>query len=688
MKEFIYKLTERLFADVPYSKDSDEIKEKVTDSLKEQYHRISDSGQAELKSLGEVMSRYGSLGDAAELAGIGEDKLNAISESSGSMDKRAFRRMFFKVRLCLIIAACFCSYSLILALQAFFLRSPMYMISIALSIVLAIPMLLLCRKSFLKMSYEHVSLLPETKRCFDTYFDRYKKRTVNSFLLFVGLFTLSVVLLIECVFHSNLSYEEVEALIGSNLYIPLIGFFVCFKNVLYLLFLGRAVSDAKRRQTYRYMRTSAAVCVGYLVIATALTCLAEYLSPGAYSFFYISSAIFIGAFYAVSFRKREKIVTKNFTINKPRLAAFAAAAIVMGTINTMQKDIYALSPYIVSISEIEHTEHDISYDDETGVYTIFADEGDFKILHLTDIHIGGSVNSSFKDFKALEACRKLIERTNPDFIVVTGDLVFPMGIMSMSLNNQAPVTQFASFMRNIGIPWAYTFGNHDTESMATGSRAQICELYRSLSYKSSGNLLYPYVQPNITGRSNQMILIENPDASVRQALFLIDSNDYTGDGINDYDYIHDDQVDWYADQVTALSQRYGETVPSMLFFHMPLQEYRTANELYESGSDEVKYHFGIIGETMINKICCSDHPSKLFETALELESTKAMFCGHDHYNNISLEYKGIRLTYGMSIDYLAMPGIDQRTEQRGAELITIHGDSGFDIEQIRLTDIE
>ncbi len=65
-----------------------------------------------------------------------------------------------------------------------------------------------------------------------------------------------------------------------------------------------------------------------------------------------------------------------------------------------------------------------------------------------------------------------------------------------------------------------------------------------------------------------------------------------------------------------------------------------------------------------------------------------MFCVHDHYNNISLEYKGIRLTYGMSIDYLAMPGIDKDTEQRGAELITIHPDSAFDVEQIKLTDIE
>ena len=91
---------------------------------------------------------------------------------------------------------------------------------------------------------------------------------------------------------------------------------------------------------------------------------------------------------------------------------------------------------------------------------------------------------------------------------------------------------------------------------------------------------------------------------------------------------------------------------------------------------------------MINKICASDYPSKLFDTAVELGSTKGFFCGHDHYNNMSLEYRGIRLTYGMSIDYLVMPGIARDTKQRGATLITSYRDSSVDIKQIPLTSIE
>ncbi|MDE6232130.1 MAG: hypothetical protein K2M60_02105, partial [Lachnospiraceae bacterium] len=73
--------------------------------------------------------------------------------------------------------------------------------------------------------------------------------------------------------------------------------------------------------------------------------------------------------------------------------------------------------------------------------------------------------------------------------------------------------------------------------------------------------------------------------------------------------------------------------------------------------------------------------------AQRLGSTKAMFCGHDHYNNLSVEYKGIRLTYGYSIDYLAMPGIEDDTEQRGATLITIDRNGDYVIEPYRLIDI-
>ena len=54
---------------------------------------------------------------------------------------------------------------------------------------------------------------------------------------------------------------------------------------------------------------------------------------------------------------------------------------------------------------------------------------------------------------------------------------------------------------------------------------------------------------------------------------------------------------------------------------------------------------------------------------------------------MSLEYEGVRLSYGMSIDYLAMPGIENDTAQRGGELITIQSDGSWDLRQIPLREI-
>ena len=213
---------------------------------------------------------------------------------------------------------------------------------------------------------------------------------------------------------------------------------------------------------------------------------------------------------------------------------------------------------------------------------------------------------------------------------------------------------------------------------------ELDDLYKKLSWKTSKTFLYPYVQPNIKGRNNQLIELRNSDGTLNQALFLIDSNAYTGKGFNKYDYIHDDQVKWYKEQVLREKKEEGRIVPSMVFFHIPLQEYKEAYELYESGSSDVKYYFGSNDEEMMDKVCCSDHPSKLFDTAKELGSTTGFFCGHDHYNNMSLEYKGMRLTYGMSIDYPAMPGIARDTKQRGATLITVHDNGTTDIEQVPL----
>lgn len=420
--------------------------------------------------------------------------------------------------------------------------------------------------------------------------------------------------------------------------------------------------------------------VGYMILSGLIYYFFEkyfVLSPVS---LFVSILSLITIIY--NFTRMNKITYYKRKPNKIVVSIIGILLLLIGGYNYLSKDIWLVQPYINSVSYLNESNSRISYNEDNGIYTITMDKDEFKILQLTDIHLGGSAISYEKDLKALKTVYSLIEETKPDFVIVTGDLTYPVGLFSFSFNNTAPVGQFAAFMRNIGIPWAFVYGNHDTESYAATDKSKLDELYKSLSYKTSKNLLYPYIQPNITGRNNQVIELRNNDGTLNQALFLMDSNSYTGDGFNKYDYIHDDQVDWYKENIERLNNEENKVVSSLVFFHMPLQEYETAYNLYLEKSEDVKYYFGSNDEKMFDKICDSEYPSKLFDTAVELKSTKGMFCGHDHYNNMSLEYKGVRLTYGMSIDYLAMPGIARDTKQRGATLITTYSDSNIIIEQV------
>ena len=123
-----------------------------------------------------------------------------------------------------------------------------------------------------------------------------------------------------------------------------------------------------------------------------------------------------------------------------------------------------------------------------------------------------------------------------------------------------------------------------------------------------------------------------------------------------------------------------ENIKSLAFFHIPLKEYDDAWNAYtennNTNSENIKYHYGIKDEN----VCCGAGSDDLFETMQSLGSTQGIFCGHDHINNYSVEYKGIRLTYGMSVDYLAYKDIDKQGDYRGCTLITVNPDGSFDCE--------
>ncbi len=689
----IDNIIDSLFSDVVYSKQSEDAKVKIKDALNVEYEKVYEVIGNQIQTVGALMGRYGTIHEAGKLAGYSEEDINQWICKDEITDKKTFQNKFRKVRWNIYIVS-YCSIMTFFSLLNIILYSNMIiytsLILILSALIFATPAAV-CIRKLVKLkslfNYQTIKLNSDGFDYLKQLSDKYSKRLINSIAIgicfgFYLIFFLSVSIM-------NMKVKDGELLarfLSMTGMIDIFSFLI-IKNFLCKKWIDRCFDNNHKRDFSKYKNMLLIISAGYWLLVSLVLILLRGRVTFYFNAFYGAILIYIVLLLVYNLTLRKMIVFKNIRINKKRIAAFGTAALVFVVYNVMQMDSWIIQPYISTIPAVEYSADEISYNNDTGVYTITTDKQDFKVLQLTDIHLGGSAVSAYKDYKALNAVYNLISYTRPDLVIVTGDLVFPMGIMSLSLNNYTPIMQFCSFMRNIGIPWAFLYGNHDTENMATSSANDVDNLFKSVSYKTSQNLLYPYIQPDITGRNNQLIEIRNSDGRLNQALFLLDSNDYTGEGLNKYDFIHDDEVEWYESRINQLKEQEGKDISSMVFFHMPLQEYRDAYELYKVGSNEIKYFFGENGEKMINKVCCSEYPSKLFDTAVKLGSTKAMFCGHDHYNNLSVEYKGIRLTYGMSIDYLAMPGISKETSQRGGTLITLSSEHEFNVEQIRLSDI-
>lgn len=338
--------------------------------------------------------------------------------------------------------------------------------------------------------------------------------------------------------------------------------------------------------------------------------------------------------------------------------------------------------FISTIKPVEYTNQLQPEQDHEG-YTNFYTDDDFKVLQLTDVHIGGGFMSIKKDNMAINAVSAMISEEKPDLVVVTGDIAYPVPFQAGTFNNKNSAKLFADLMEQLGVYWCPVFGNHDTEAYSFYTREDIAEVYESDEYP---HCLFNSGPADVDGSGNYPVNIRKNDGQITQTLFMIDSHSYVDNdyfGIMwKYDAIHENQIEWYADTVNMLTDdNNGVTPKSLCFFHIPLAEYKTAWDEYAGNdmkdTDNVKYIYGKAGESG-NVVYSSSYNFGFFDKALELGSTQGFFCGHDHLNNFSLDYKGIRLTYGYSIDYLAYSGIANFGLQRGCTTIDIKPDGTFE----------
>lgn len=271
----------------------------------------------------------------------------------------------------------------------------------------------------------------------------------------------------------------------------------------------------------------------------------------------------------------------------------------------------------------------------------------FKIMQLADVQVS-TVEECDDAFAEIE---KLVAREQPNLIVATGDNIYnPKG--------KKILEAFILHMESLKTPWATVFGNHD--------QAWISKNFMAKRFMKAEHCLFLKGEGGIHGVGNYVINLKSANDFV-YSLFMIDSNMYAAGG--GYTGIRPNQIKWYERAVNKLTElNNNQVVPSLAFFHVPLHEFADAKASFDAGESE---GFAIFKED----VDCAKKNSGFFNKALELNSTKAIICGHDHENNCDINYKGIHLVYGLKssrCDY-------HDSAMLGATVITLTSE-GFTVE--------
>lgn len=261
---------------------------------------------------------------------------------------------------------------------------------------------------------------------------------------------------------------------------------------------------------------------------------------------------------------------------------------------------------------------------------------DFRILQLCDIHLSQS-DIYERHFKLID---KTITDANPNLIVLNGD--------SFTYADKGVVIKLFTFIDSYNIPWTFTYGNHDDQGYYSDTYIQ--GILGGKKKLFSNVKFVDLADDDVTGRSNFAINIYERTGSAGSyvsndlfQVYCLESHSYNFDTI-EYDFIKQDQIDWYERMVNYETQKVGHVVPSAMYFHIPLPEFFAAwNEAKDGHPENIL--MGTTDEFGGGPLPSSD--THLFDKVKELGSTKAISCAHDHINDSVIMYQDIALCFGV-----------------------------------------
>lgn len=255
----------------------------------------------------------------------------------------------------------------------------------------------------------------------------------------------------------------------------------------------------------------------------------------------------------------------------------------------------------------------------------FNSNKQFKIVQFTDTHFYKEGENSSE---VLENIKVVMETEKPDLIVLTGDIVTGKGDKLSAMADWKTITDT---LIKYQVPYAITFGNHDDESKISRE-----ELLKYLSERP-----FCMISDNggdtVKGVGNYVLPIYNHKGIVEKLIYCLDSRSYSlakDKGVHGYGWFDQSQIRWFSSTNQSWMEK-NQHVQSLLFFHIPLPEYRQA---FNTG----EYRNGVRMEDE----CSPEINTGMFSEMVLQGNVLGVFVGHDHNNNYVAQLYKIALCYG------------------------------------------
>ena len=194
----------------------------------------------------------------------------------------------------------------------------------------------------------------------------------------------------------------------------------------------------------------------------------------------------------------------------------------------------------------------------------FNENGKFDILLFGDLHENNDLSTP-KRKAEVEDMLLLMETSlkslKPDLVILLGDIFG-------ATNKEEYRKVFNRCLKPVidrNIPLAYVNGNHDHEHETS--------IYEMLEvFQEYENCIAFNATPDIENSISYFATIKGSnDNKDKFNLWFIDSNNLADDG--DYDWVHDDQIEWYENVAAQLKKENDNLpLPALLFQHMPVPE--------------------------------------------------------------------------------------------------------------------